>query len=129
MNDTISDLIIRIKNAYLAHHKDVLIPATKLREAIVKVLVEQGYLESYVRESATPQDVLKLTLRYVKGKPALTNVVRLSKPGRRVYQPVDKLPKILGGYGIAVISTSKGILTDAQARDAKIGGELLFKAW
>jgi small subunit ribosomal protein S8 len=129
MNDTVSDLIIRIKNAYMAHHKEVVLPATKLREAIVKLMVEQGYLTSFVREAGTPQDTLKLELRYVKGKPALTDVERLSKPGRRVYQSVDKLPKVLGGYGIAVISTSKGILSDAQAREAGVGGELLFKAW
>lgn len=129
MTDTIADLIIRIKNAYMAKRKDVVIPATKLRESIVKLMVEQGYVTSYEREAGTPQDTLKLVLRYVKGKPALTEVVRLSKPGRRLYQPVDKLPKILGGYGVAVISTSKGILTDKQAREAGVGGEVLFKAW
>lgn len=129
MTDSIADLIIRIKNAYLAQHEEVVLPATSLREAIVKVMVEQGYLTSYTREAAKPQDTLKLSLRYVKGKPALTNVVRLSKPGRRLYQPADKLPKVLGGYGISVISTSKGVLTDKQAREAGIGGEVLFKAW
>lgn len=129
MTDSIADLITRIKNAYLAKHDDVVLPATKLRETIAKLLVTQGYLTEVERVAGKPQDTLKLTLRYVKGKPALTNVVRVSKPGRRLYQPADKLPKVLGGYGVSVISTSKGILTDAQAREAGVGGEVLFKAW
>lgn len=129
MTDSISDLIIRIKNAYMAHHKEVSIPATTVREAIVKVMADQGFITEYAREAGKPQDTLKVTLRYVKGKPAMTDITRVSKPGRRVYQPADKLPKVLGGYGMAVISTSKGILTDAQAREAGVGGEVLFKAW
>ena len=129
MTDTVADMIIRIKNAYMARHSDVTMPASKQRESIAKILAETGYIVEYVREEQKPQDVLKLTLRYVKGKPALTDAQRISSPGRRVYEPADKLPRVLGGYGISVISTSQGVMTDKTAREKGLGGEVMFKMW
>lgn len=129
MTDTVADMITRIKNAYMARHSDVTMPASKQRESIAKILAETGYIVEFVREEQKPQDVLKLTLRYVKGKPALTDVKRISSPGRRVYEPADKLPRVLGGYGISVISTSQGVMTDKTAREKGLGGEVMFKMW
>lgn len=129
MTDTIADMIIRIKNAYMARHKQVVMPASLLRENIAKILVETGYVESFVRQEQSPQDELSLVLRYINGKPALTNLERVSKPGRRVYASSENLPKVLAGYGTAVISTSSGVMTTAQAKEKHIGGEILFKIW
>ncbi|MCD8484434.1 30S ribosomal protein S8 [Candidatus Woesebacteria bacterium] len=129
MTDTVADLIIRIKNAYMAKHKTVVMPASKLRENIVKILVEGGYVSSYAREAQQPQDVLNIDLRYINGKPAVVDVKRVSKPGRRIYRSADQLPQVLGGYGTAVVSTSQGVMSDKEARQKKIGGEILFQVW
>jgi small subunit ribosomal protein S8 len=129
MTDTIADMIIRIKNAYMARHKQVVMPASMLRENIAKILVETGYVESFVRQEQAPQDELSLVLRYINGKPALTDLERISKPGRRVYATSENLPKVLAGYGTAVISTSSGVMTSQQAKEKHIGGEILFKVW
>jgi small subunit ribosomal protein S8 len=129
MTDTIADMIIRIKNAYMARHKQVVMPASLLRENIAKILVETGYVESFVRQEQSPQDELSLVLRYINGKPALTNLERISKPGRRVYATSENLPRVLAGYGTAVISTSSGVMTSQQAKEKHIGGEILFKIW
>ncbi len=129
MTDTVADLIIRIKNAYMAKHKTVAMPASNLRENILKILVEGGYITSYAREEQKPQDVLNVDLRYINGKPAVVDVKRVSKPGRRVYRTSDQLPQVLGGYGTAVVSTSQGVMSDKEARLKKIGGEVLFQVW
>lgn len=129
MTDTVADMIIRIKNAYMARHKQVVMPASMLRENIAKILVETGYVESFVRQEQAPQDEISLVLRYVNGKPALTDLERISKPGRRVYASSENLPRVLNGYGTAVISTSFGVMTSQQAKEKHIGGEILFKVW
>lgn len=129
MTDTVADMIIRIKNAYLARHTEVTMPASKLRENIGRILVETGYLSSAERVAKTPQDDLVYVLRYVNGKPAMTDLERISKPGRRVYMTADTLPRVLAGYGTAVISTSQGVMTSQQAKKKNIGGEVLFKVW
>lgn len=129
MTDTVADLIIRIKNAYMAKHKTVAMPASNLRENILKILVEGGYVSSYAREEQKPQAILNIDLRYINGKPAVVDVKRVSKPGRRVYRTSDQLPQVLGGYGTAVISTSQGVMSDKEARQKKIGGEVLFQVW
>lgn len=129
MTDTVADLIIRIKNAYLAKHTSVEVPASRLRENITKILVEAGYVAEYTREDRKPQDVLQIQLRYVNGKPAMTDVKRVSKPGRRIYTTADKLPIVLGGYGTAVVSTSQGVMSDKAARQSNVGGEVLFEIW
>lgn len=129
MTDTVADMITRIKNAYMAKHETVRLPATKMRESIANILVESGYLANSTREEKSPQDELVLTLRYVHGKPSMTDVDRVSKPGRRIYRSADKVPNTLNGYGTTVISTSQGIKTDKAARQAGIGGEVLFQIW
>lgn len=129
MTDTVADMIIQIKNAYLAHKDEVVVPASTMRESIAQLLAQEGYIASVSRVAKQPQDSLAVTLRYVNGSPALTNLKRISKPGQRIYAPVDKLPRVLSGHGTTLISTSKGIKTTAQARQEKIGGEVLFSIW
>ena len=129
MTDTVADIIIRVKNSYMARHDQVTVPASGLREHVARVLVETGYLANVERVAKKPQDELILTLRYINGKPAMTDVKRVSKPGRRVYTGSGKLPRILSGYGTSVVSTSKGVMTSKQARAENIGGEVLFSIW
>ncbi len=129
MTDTVADMIIRIKNAYLARHTQVVMPASKLRENIGRILVEAGYLSAAERVEKKPQDDLVFALRYVNGKPAMTDLERISKPGRRVYTTAETLPRVLAGYGTAIISTSQGVMTSQQAKQKNIGGEVLFKVW
>ncbi len=129
MTDTIADMIIQIKNAYLAHKDEVRLPASKLREQIAELLVQEGYLADVTREPIPPQDVLVLKMRYIDGRSALTNVKRVSKSGQRIYRTADKLPRVLSGYGTSIISTSKGIMTVTQAKKVNVGGEVLFSIW
>jgi len=129
MTDTIADMIIQIKNAYLAHKDEVRLPASKLREQIAELLVQEGYLADVTREPLPPQDVLVLKMRYIDGRSALTNVKRVSKSGQRIYRTADKLPRVLSDYGTSIISTSKGIMTVTQAKKVNVGGEVLFSIW
>ena len=127
--DPIADIIIRIKNAHLARHSTVELPFSKIKKAIAEILVEEGYLETVTVSEAGPFKTLVLKLRYVGRLPAINEVKRLSKPGRRLYAPANKLPRALGGYGITIISTSKGVMTDKKARKENVGGELLCQIW
>lgn len=129
MTDPIADMIIRIKNALLVRHESVEVPHSKMKAALAKLLVDSNYLESVEIKDTKPQAVLLLKLRYVGKSPAITDVKRLSKPGRRVYAPAHKIPRALGGYGLTLVSTSRGILTDTQARQQNVGGELLCQVW
>jgi small subunit ribosomal protein S8 len=129
MTDPIADMIIRIKNALLVRHESVEVPHSKMKAALAKLLVDSNYLESVEVKDIKPQAVLLLKLRYVGKSPAITDVKRLSKPGRRVYAPAHKIPRALGGYGLTLVSTSRGILTDTQARQQNVGGELLCQVW
>ncbi len=129
MTDRISDLLARVKNGFLAHHDEVLLPSSKLLKAVADILCQEGYLEKVEVVGDKPKQELKLTLRYVNEQPALSVVKRLSKPGRRLYCPAKDIPKTLGGYGITIISTSKGILTDKQAKTQNVGGELIAQVW
>lgn len=129
MTDTVADMIIQIKNAYLAHKEEVRLPCSQLREDIGHLLVEEGYLSEVSREPQTPQDVLVLRLRYVDEQPSLTQVKRISKPGQRIYAKASKLPRVLSGYGTSIISTSHGLMTVKQAKEANLGGEVLFSIW
>jgi len=124
MNDKVSDMITRIRNAYLAHKAEVLMPSTKLLASIAKVLVEEKYLKSSeLLES--PKPTLKLVLNYAGNMAAVSKLRRVSKPGSRIYKKGRELKPILSGMGIAILSTSKGIMTDRTARREKIGGEVL----
>lgn len=129
MTDPIADMIIRIKNALLVRHSHVSIPHSKVKVAIANLLVNAGYVEEVVIEDVKPQANLVLKLKYLGKLPAISEVKRLSKPGRRVYAPAHQIPRALGGYGVTLVSTSKGILTDTQARQQNIGGELLCQIW
>ncbi len=129
MTDPIADMMIRIKNALLVRHSQVIVPHSKLKEAVAKVLLENNYLEAVEVNPVKPQAELVLKLKYVGKLPAITDVKRVSKPGRRLYAPADKVPQALGGYGITIVSTSKGIVTDAEARKLNVGGEIMCQVW
>lgn len=129
MTDPIADMIIRIKNALLAGHTAVEIPHSKLKAAIADILVSEGYVAKSEVKPTTPQPTLKIELKYVGNAPAITEVRRVSKPGLRLYAGAKDVPKALGGYGITIISTSSGIMTDEQARKNNVGGEVLCQIW
>ncbi len=128
MTDPIADLLTRIRNAIMAGHKVVEAPASNLKKEIARVLFEKGYILSYkVVEGDNPQGVLKIALKYnPKSKqPAIKRIMRVSRPGLRKYTGTEEMPRVLNGLGIAIISTSKGLMTDKEARKEKIGGEVL----
>ena len=130
-NDTIADMLTRIRNANLAKHQIVQIPSTKVTKNIAQVLVSERLIESFAVLENGLKSTLLLSLKYV-GKdriPSITEIKRVSKPGLRVYNQSKKIPRILGGFGIAVISTSRGLMTHQQARKEGIGGELLCYIW
>ena len=129
MNDPIADMLTRIKNAYLARKGTVLVPHSKAKEALANVLLADGYIEKFEKDELKPQANLILTLKYNGKRPAMTDVKRISKPGRRLYAASWQLPRTLGGYGSTIISTSMGVMNDKQARAKKIGGELICKIW
>jgi small subunit ribosomal protein S8 len=130
-NDTIADMLTRIRNANLAKHQIVQIPSTKVTRNITKVLLEEGFIASFEELENGIKSSLLLSLKY-KGKertPFITHIKRVSKPGLRVYSDHKNLPRVLGGFGTAIISTSRGLFTDRQAREEGIGGELLCYIW
>ncbi|MCD6548153.1 MAG: 30S ribosomal protein S8 [Thermodesulfobacterium sp.] len=130
MTDPIADMLIRIKNALMARHKSVTVPASKIKLEIVRILKEEGYIEDYEYIREEPQPKIKINLKYDENKrPVIAGVKRVSKPGRRIYRGYRDLPKVLNGFGIAIISTSQGIMTDHEARKRKIGGEILCEIW
>jgi small subunit ribosomal protein S8 len=129
MNDPISDMLTRIKNAYLARKAVVVLPSSKVKESLAAVLTQDGYIEKFSKEDKKPQAELTLTLRYVGKRPSMTDVKRISKPGRRLYSTAGLLPRTLGGYGSTIISTSQGLMNDKQARAKNLGGELICKIW
>jgi small subunit ribosomal protein S8 len=130
MNDPIADMLTRIRNALIARHDSVTLPASNIKKAIARILLDEGYVKSVDFIDDGLQGQIKLQLKYVQGKQSVINgLKRISKPGLRVYAQTDELPKVLGGLGIAVISTSRGVMTDRQARSAGIGGEVLAFVW
>ena len=130
VTDPIADLLTRIRNALTAKHETVTVPASKMKKAIVDILVDEGFVKSAeVVEKETGNEIV-ITLKYgAKNEKVISNLKRISKPGLRVYCGYDNLPKVLGGLGIAIISTSKGVMTDKVARAQKIGGEVLAYIW
>lgn len=129
MTDPIADMIIRIKNALLARHSEVVIPHSKLKLAIAHILEQEGYVDRVDLEQVAPQSNIVIKLKYAGRTPAITDVRRLSTPGRRLYSASTQVPRALGGYGITIVSTSKGVMTDKQARKQNAGGELLCQIW
>jgi small subunit ribosomal protein S8 len=126
MTDPIADLLTRIRNAQSAGKPTVDVGASKLKLAILKVLKDEGYITGYGVDAAGSKSTLSIELKYHDGRPVIDRIERISRPGLRIYRGKDELPKVLGGLGVAVISTPKGIMSDAQARAAGTGGEVLF---
>ena len=129
--DTIADMLTRIRNANLAKHQIVQIPSTKITRNIAQVLFAEGLIDSFEELKNGLKSSLLLSLKYVgkERKPSIVKIQRISKPGLRVYSNAKKMPRILGGFGTAIVSTSRGLMTDEQARKRKIGGELLCYIW
>jgi small subunit ribosomal protein S8 len=131
MTDPIADFLARVRNAIMARKASLDIPASKMKRKLAEILRDEGYLAS-VTESASdhPQGILSLTLRWdTNHKSAISGLRRVSKPGQRAYVPADKLPKVRGGLGTAVVSTSKGLMTDRRARKEHVGGEVVCEVW
>lgn len=127
--DPIADLLTRIRNAITARHDTVSIPASKMKKAIVDILVDEGFVAASEVIEEKGHNNIKVVLKYKDNRNAITNLKRISKPGLRVYCGCEDLPKVLGGYGIAIISTSRGVMTDKKARELKVGGEVLAYVW
>ncbi|ADL42162.1 ribosomal protein S8 [Caldicellulosiruptor acetigenus I77R1B] len=128
--DPIADMLTRIRNANNARHEVVDIPASKMKKAIAQILLEEGFIKDYEIIDDGKNGIIRIRLKYGPNKErAITGLKRISKPGRRVYAGKDELPRVLGGLGIAIISTSKGIMTDKKARKEGVGGEVLCYVW
>ncbi len=130
MTDPIADMLSRIRNATTASHEEVTIPASKIKENIAKILVDEGYADRYEMVDDGPHRAIRLQLRYSgEREAAIVGIRRVSKPGRRVYRGAGDLPRVLNGLGVAIISTSQGVMTDKQARRSRVGGEVLAYVW
>jgi small subunit ribosomal protein S8 len=130
MTDPIADLLTQIRNALLAKHDRLDVPASKLKMEVCSVLKQEGFIENFRLVEAKPQSAIRIYLRYSsEGVPAIQHVRRISKPGRRVYRGVDDLPQVRNGLGVGILSTSQGLLTDTEARERRVGGELLCELW
>ena len=123
--DPIADYLTRIRNAQMARHKVVEIPASNIKKEITKILEDKGYILSHKFEDDDKQGIIKIALKYNKNAPAIKKLQRISKPGLRKYAGADNLPRVLNGLGIAILSTSKGVITDKEARNENVGGEVL----
>lgn len=130
ITDIIADLLTRIRNASSAKHETVEVPASNMKKAIAQILVDEGYIKKFTVIEDGKQGIIKITLKYGEGKkPIISGLKRVSKPGLRIYSNVEDMPKVLKGLGIAIISTSKGVMTDRQARKENVGGEVLAFVW
>ena len=130
ITDPVADMLTRIRNANSAKHDTVDVPASNLKKAIAEILLEEGYIKSYQMVDNGTQGVIRISLKYLPGKEkVISGLRRVSKPGLRVYAGADELPKVLKGLGIAIISTSKGVMTDKKARAEHVGGEVLAFVW
>ena len=130
INDPIADMLTRIRNGLIARHDSVTMPASNMKKAIAKILLDEGYIKSVDFIDDGLQGQIKIALKYVQGKESvIKGLKRISKPGLRVYARSSEIPKVLGGLGIAIISTSKGVMTDKEARNAGVGGEVLAYIW
>ena len=130
ITDPIADMLTRIRNAGMARHETVDVPASKMKTAIAEVLLKEGYIKAFQIVDDGTQGVIRITLKYLPGKvKAIQGLKRVSKPGLRIYRGADEMPRVLKGLGIAIVSTSKGIMTDKEARKAHVGGEVLAFVW
>jgi len=130
ITDPVADMLTRIRNANAAKHDKVEVPASNMKKSIARILLEEGYIRNYQILDDSPQGTIRITLKYNAGKErVITGLRRVSKPGLRVYAGADELPKVLRGLGIAIISTSRGVMTDKKARELHVGGEVLAFVW
>ena len=129
LSDVIADMLTRIRNANNAKHETVDIPASNMKKAIADILVNEGYISSYTVVEDGKQGIIRVTLKYIGKQKVLQGLRRVSKPGLRIYAGAEDMPKVMNGLGIAIVSTSKGIMTDKQARKENVGGEILAFVW
>jgi small subunit ribosomal protein S8 len=130
ISDVIADMLTRIRNANDAKHETVDIPASNLKKSIAEILLEEGYIKNYQIVEDGKQGIIRVTLKYVAGKQKVIHGLRrVSKPGLRIYSNCEEMPKVMNGLGIAIVSTSKGVMTDKKARQANVGGEILAFVW
>ena len=125
MSDPIADMLVRIRNAQMVGHTEVAMPASQLKASIAKVLKDEGYIEDFATRENGPKKELRIALKYYAGKPVIERLERISKPGLRVYKGRDDIPKVMNGLGVAILSTSRGVMTDRKARADGVGGEVL----
>jgi small subunit ribosomal protein S8 len=130
ISDPIADMLTRVRNASRARHTEVVVPASRTKREIARILKEEGFIADVQEERAGPSQMLRIELKYVDGKvPVVSGLKRISKPGLRVYAQKTDIPRVLGGLGIVIVSTSKGIMTGSQAKQAQLGGEILAFIW
>ena len=130
VTDPIADMLTRIRNAQVARHETVMIPASNMKKSIAQILQDEGYIKSFEVVEGNVQGMINVKLKYTGGSDnVIAGLKRISKPGLRVYARKDKIPRVLGGLGVAIISTSKGVMTDKQARQNNVGGEVLAYIW
>jgi small subunit ribosomal protein S8 len=129
VSDPIADMLTRIRNASQAHHEEVLVPASRTKLAIASILRDEGFIEDFSQSQEGPTAVMRIRLKYVGKVPVVSGLKRISKPGLRVYAPKTEIPRVLGGLGLVIVSTSQGIMTGTQARKAQLGGEILAYVW
>ena len=130
MTDPVADFLTRIRNAILAAHEEVVIPSSKLKQELARILAEQGYIEGFGVEPAQPVDVIRVRLKYTDNRTSvISGLRRVSRPGQRTYVDAKHVPKVLGGMGTAIVSTSRGVMTGHDARAAGVGGEVVAEVW
>jgi small subunit ribosomal protein S8 len=129
MTDPVADYLTRVRNAILAKHKRVDIPASSFKLALTKLLQEKNFITGYTLMEGAVQGTIRIQLKYSDGQPAISGLKRVSRPGLRKYVAGDDIPRVMGGLGVGVISTSRGLMTDKEARQAGVGGELLCEVW
>jgi small subunit ribosomal protein S8 len=125
MTDPIADMLTRIRNGQRAEKQSVAMPASKVKAAIAQVLKDEGYVEDFAVRELEGRPTLEISLKYYAGKPVIEKIERVSRPGLRIYRPKDELPKVMNGLGVAIVSTSRGVMTDRKARGLGVGGEVL----
>ena len=125
MTDPVADMLVRIRNAQMVGHTEVAMPASKLKASIAEVLKQEGYIEDFALRDSGAKKELRIGLKYYAGKPVIERLERVSKPGLRVYKGCEDIPKVMNGLGVAILSTSRGVMTDRKARADRLGGEVL----
>ena len=125
MSDPIADMLVRIRNAQMVGHTEVAMPASKIKASIAQVLKDEGYIEDFALRDEGPKKQLRIGLKYYAGRPVIERLERVSKPGLRVYRGRDDIPRVMNGLGVAILSTSRGVMTDRKARADGVGGEIL----